>query len=480
MIIIKAAIISCLFYVFYRLLLGQETYYRANRFFLLFGLFAAFTLPYISLPEYIEDQGILEEGINNVVVIGKPLSGPEVTIAESDGIPPSTQNSKGIGWFRLNVRSWIMLLYLFGVVVLSLNLSAQILSIISRIFRSKDRVKGTNYTIVNSETVSEPCSFFQFIFINPAKYDHRTYIQILDHEKIHVNKWHCLDLLIAEIAVIVLWFNPIIWLYRREVEKNLEFETDQTLLNDSSYSVDAYQKSLVEIAVRNKPLLVTTNYNQSLLKQRIMRMNAKRSHGFNYWKYLFALPLLFGILMLLNQPLSLSGQSEDWDLPLVMEDCQKLLRAIRSNDEDQVSELLNTVDPNCSFYGDGEPRSALVAAARIGHLDIGQMLIEAGADVEYHARGDESPLMAAARYKNLQFVRLLIEEGAEIDKVVKGDGTALINAVRSGDLEIAKALLDGGADPYLNVPGDEYAMYHARAANNKPMVQLLLQYTDQE
>ncbi len=482
MIIIKASIIIILLFVFYKLILGQETYYKSNRIFLLFGLLAAFALPYISLPELLHDQGLLEDQIKNLLVFNSPSVDSELSISDERNaqvlLPDEGESSVSstISW-----KSWIILLYFFGVILLSINLIAQVISILWKVFRNKDRMTEGNYIVVNGTSISEPHSFFHFIFINKDKYDQKTYQQIIDHEKIHVDQLHCLDLLLSELAVILLWFNPIIWLYRREVEKNLEFETDQTMIKHGNYEVDQYQRSLLEIAVQNKPLLITTYYNQSLLKQRIMRMNAKKSHGFNYWKYFFVLPLLFSILMSFNQPLSLRGQSDNLNVvPVVNNDCQRLLRAVKSSDARLVSNILETVDPNCSYYDDGEPRSALVAAARSGFLDIGQMLINAGADVEYHARGDESPLMAAARHKNLQFVQLLIDQGAEIDKVVKGDGTALINAVRSGDLEIARVLLDNGADPYLNVPGDEYAMYHARAVNNQGMINLMLQYSNQK
>ncbi|MCB0631508.1 MAG: M56 family metallopeptidase [Saprospiraceae bacterium] len=156
--------------------------------------------------------------------------------------------------------------------------------------------------------------------------------------------------------------------------------------------------------------------------------------------------------------------------------CSDLLRAVKAGDAAQVSELLKTVDPNCNFRDDGEPRSPLVAAARLGHLEIGQLLVAAQADVEFHDRGDETPLMAAARYGHLDFVKYLLDQKAEVNAQVDGDGTALICAVSGNYYEIAKLLLEHGADPYQVSPGDEYAMYHARMAGNKKMVELLKGY----
>lgn len=189
--------------------------------------------------------------------------------------------------------------------------------------------------------------------------------------------------------------------------------------------------------------------------------------------------------------------------------CKELLQATKRVEVYKMRELLKTVDPNCSHYGEGDPRSPLVVAARMGNLDLGKILVEAGADIEFHADGDESPLMAAAKFGHLSFVKFLVEQGAdvnvkvlkdgtallvasrsgyeavvnyllnqgaEVDATVRFDGTALINAVRSGHYDIAKLLLERGADPYLAVPGDEYPMYHARMAGDEKMIGLLKQY----
>lgn len=156
--------------------------------------------------------------------------------------------------------------------------------------------------------------------------------------------------------------------------------------------------------------------------------------------------------------------------------CQDLLLAVKANDLDKVKEIIKTVEPNCSFYNDGEPRSSLVAAARNGNVEIGKVLLAAKAAVEYHAEGDESPLIAAANYGHLDFARMLIDQGAKVNRKVRGDGTALIGAARGGHYEVAKLLLENGADPYLSVSGDEYPMYHAREAGNKPLIKLLASY----
>jgi len=63
-----------------------------------------------------------------------------------------------------------------------------------------------------------------------------TYNQILIHEKVHVSGRHTLDILLAEMAVVLQWFNPFAWLYRREVENNLEFSPMRVCWNTGRWS----------------------------------------------------------------------------------------------------------------------------------------------------------------------------------------------------------------------------------------------------
>ncbi len=192
--------------------------------------------------------------------------------------------------------------------------------------------------------------------------------------------------------------------------------------------------------------------------------------------------------------------------------CKDLLRAVKSNNITKVAELLKTINPDCVFRGDGEPRSPLVAAARLGNLEIGKLLITAKADVEFHAFEDETPLISASAYGYLDFVKYLLVNHAEINKKLKGngtallmasknghvetvkyliskgakidspvgsDGTALIASVKNGHHDVAKILLEYGADPYLTTSGDEYPMYHARMMKDKAMIALLEQFKKQ-
>ena len=205
--------------------------------------------------------------------------------------------------------NWVILLYWFGVAAFGFNFLLQIISLYYRAY-SRPVIRDGRFRIVELAGDKAPCSFGNNIFINPEKYDWETYNQILLHEKIHISQGHTLDILLAEIILVFQWFNPFAWLYRKELENNLEFLTDDQLLNNPEVEKTSYQMSLLKVSAPHFPLSVTTNYNQSLLKKRLVMMNAKRSNVHTTWKYFFILPLLVLFVCLLNEPVAVAQSAQ--------------------------------------------------------------------------------------------------------------------------------------------------------------------------
>ena len=200
--------------------------------------------------------------------------------------------------------------YLLGVVLFGINFLLQIAVLYYQSY-ANPVIRDGRFRIVETSGNRAPCSFANNIFINPALYDPETYQQILLHEMIHVSGRHTLDILLAELAVVLQWFNPFVWLYRREVENNLEFLTDQSVLLHRDVERSAYQLSLLRVSAPHLPFSITNNYTQSLLKRRIVMMNSKRSSANTIWKYFFLIPLFMGLGFALNKPAALGAPKND-------------------------------------------------------------------------------------------------------------------------------------------------------------------------
>ena len=129
---------------------------------------------------------------------------------------------------------------------------------------------------------------------------------------------------------------------------------------------------------------------------------------------------------------------------------------------------LNEVDPNAkeNWYG----QTALMLAAAGNHTQAMQLLIDAGADLDaesaridapeiepdrrqggfVYARIPEGRLTAlhfAAREGHVEAVQTLIDAGANLDAQDNYDSTPVVMAVLNGHLGVAATLLEAGADP---------------------------------
>jgi hypothetical protein len=297
--ILHVAIILCACLAFYQVLLRNETFFRLNRIMLLACLVLAFTLPLVHVPPQFSfrkaDQPIAEAF--SIVPVMRPATATKVQRPVSDHIQ---ENSAG---FLRNIPVADLLFYIYwtGVAIFTVNFLVQLITLLYRAY-SRPVIHDGRFRIVELSGDQAPCSFGNSIFINPEKYDWETYSQILLHEKIHIEQGHSYDIILAEIALVFQWFNPFAWFYRKAVEDNLEFLTDSDLLEHKDIDPGSYQLSLVKVSAPHFPVNLTTNYNQSILKKRLMMMNAKKSNLNTTWKYLCIVPVLLVFVCFLNEP----------------------------------------------------------------------------------------------------------------------------------------------------------------------------------
>lgn len=301
--ILYAALILTACFIFYKLLLQQETFFGLNRFVLLSCMMLAFALPLIHVPQQMAfRKATLVETVASV----KPDASVNKTIQAVTEAATAIETVKQDPFINFDqAMHWLIYLYWFGVIIFGLNFCMQSIVLLYKAY-SRPVIKDGQFRIVEITGDKAPCSFGNNIFINPEKYDWETYNQILLHEKIHIEQRHTLDLMFAEIVLMFQWFNPFAWWWRNELENNLEYFTDNQLLQQDAVEKESYQLSLLKVAAPHYPLSLTTNYNQSLLKKRLLMMNAKKSNVHTIWKYFFLLPLLVVFVCLFNEPVAKS------------------------------------------------------------------------------------------------------------------------------------------------------------------------------
>ena len=115
--------------------------------------------------------------------------------------------------------------------------------------------------------------------------------EIIIHELVHVNQKHSYDILFAEFLHQVIWFNPVIYFYKKEIRLNHEFIADDEVIQKTQ-NLKKYQYLILNESVSNNTCVLTSQFNYLLTKKRFMMMKKKSSFRSNIWKQVASIPMV--------------------------------------------------------------------------------------------------------------------------------------------------------------------------------------------
>ena len=250
-------------------LLEKETFHRLNRIIILGCLILSFFVPFIHFTG----------GTNPTVnMLRQAVQLPEIMI---DG-----NGSEQSIW---NLADIMICIYIIGVVAIFTMTVVQTASLILRLRKCEQIADNRGNTIVLTDYTISPFCFFHYIVMSRDDYaNNRGFI--LTHEQEHIRLRHYIDLIILQVATIIQWFNPFVWLIGKNLKAIHEFEVDEAVLN-KGINATQYQKFLVIKAVGNRLQPFANNLNNESLKRRIIMMNQKKSNRLMMLKTLFIIPV---------------------------------------------------------------------------------------------------------------------------------------------------------------------------------------------
>ncbi|MET1260123.1 M56 family metallopeptidase [Flagellimonas sp. DF-77] len=265
--LIKSSGILFLFYGSYMLFLKKETLFTENRWFLALGLLTSLLLPFYKIKQ-------------TVIIPALP------NLATGEFIPTATalDTPTPIDWWF-----WIGLLYGSVAAVLLLRFLIQLVALGQLASRSEIERVVPFYHVRTKKTIA-PFSFFKYIYYNPRQFETEELDSVIAHEEVHAKQYHSLDVLLLELCCILLWFNPVVWLYKTSIKQNLEFIADAETCK--AFDKKTYQYLMLRQAVGQDTLALTNSFYNSLIKKRIVMLNQNQSKKTNSLKVLLILPLL--------------------------------------------------------------------------------------------------------------------------------------------------------------------------------------------
>ena len=268
-----------LFYGFYKLFLQKETFYTANRCFLIFSTVFSFIFP------------LLKIGYFNPIL---PNFIPEDDFTQytTEAIDFQQAVSKQSDLFNLPQ----LLLIVYGLVtfILACKTVIGVLKINKILRKSTQRVEN-GIKIVELQNSKFAFSFFNLLFIDPLLPQRNI---ILKHEMVHIKQKHSYDILFFELTQIINWFNPIIYLIKSEIRTTHEYLADEQMTEKDGEKYD-YAMFLIQNSQGiNVVNLTNQMFSTSILKKRIKMLNQKKSSKWSRLRLLLTLPLIGGIVSL--------------------------------------------------------------------------------------------------------------------------------------------------------------------------------------
>lgn len=276
----KVNIALTVFYILFLILFRRDTFFAFKRYFFLFAIAFSLIYPFLTingLPT-LHLFGNLHENTAQVVI-----GNPSATYIVADASDKTA--TKTFDW-ELSLCCVILAGIAFGTVRLLWQLSS--------IFRIKRKsVKQLMNGIIVYQYPDEitPFSFFHWIFLHRESHTEKELAHILLHEQIHKDQGHSADILLAELLCTFFWYNPFVWLMKKDMAINLECLADNGVLRQGINSRE-YQYHLLRLTYHETAIQIVNNFNVSQLKQRIIMMNKSKSPRGKLAKMLIVLPFI--------------------------------------------------------------------------------------------------------------------------------------------------------------------------------------------
>ena len=336
--LLKSGCCLVIFYIFFKLMMSRSTFFRFNRITLLVGLSGCTLLPLIELTTTEETflhtplYAIHEILQSTEQVMPNPEeAGNEILLSEKN------MEISSLNWIPVTLGT----IYGAGALLTFVWLSVSTCRL-AQLIRMSEKKRYGNYILVIPRQPIASFSWGRYIVISASDYSRQSE-EVLLHEMMHLRNHHTLDLLFMQIFLLVHWFNPVIWLLKRELQEIHEFEADNGVINTG---VDAtkYQLLLVKKAVGTRLYSMANGFNHSKLKKRITMMLKERTNRWARLKLLLAVPVMAGALYVFAQP-------EVKEIP------QQIQSEIQQQEPDDYSSLM------LFFKEEGEGYSKLVNGA---------------------------------------------------------------------------------------------------------------------
>ncbi|CAM1360674.1 BlaR1 peptidase M56 [Tenacibaculum sediminilitoris] len=272
--IIQVVLFQVLFVAVYDFFLSKETFFTKNRWYLLGTAVLSFVLPLFKIPT-----------VQKAVPQEYYILLPEVVLSPQKVIEKAA-------WYQ--TITYLDVLFWSGCILFLIVFLVKLERIIRLVLRHGTTRKD-NYKLILLPNETKAFSFFNYIFLgNDIPSQKRE--KIIQHELVHSEEKHTIDLLFFEFLKIVMWFNPIVYVYQNRISLVHEYISD-AVASKSDKKENYINHLLADIFQVEHISFINQFYKHSLIKKRIIMMTKTQSKKVKQLKYMLLIPLLGSMVL---------------------------------------------------------------------------------------------------------------------------------------------------------------------------------------
>ena len=270
--LVQSSLCLAALYLIYKVAMSHETLHATNRALLLGSILLSALLP-----------------LCHVKVVKEYDPAPTLSAIEIDDMVVAEVAELGVDYVAL-LKDVAVMIFWVGVAFMLVRLAVGIYSVWRLIHSGRLSVIEEDVTLTVVDSLSSPFSWFGHIVASEE--DVRQYRDmILSHELAHIRLRHSWDVMAVDVAMCLWWFNPAMWLVRRELQSLHEYQADEAVLRAGADAKN-YQMLLIKRAVGSRLHSVANCLNHSNLKNRITMMCKNQSSRWAATKALLVVPMV--------------------------------------------------------------------------------------------------------------------------------------------------------------------------------------------
>ncbi len=277
--LIETTVCLIAFYLLFKLVFEQFTFFQWNRFYLLGSIVLSIVIPLLDFQVNVSAQPEFVKNSMMAIEQTEGLLSADGVAMDGTSLPEST--------IDYSFSTILFLAYCVGAVITFIIFGIRFYTL-ARLLRNSPQQQNNGYKLIEIPTDKSTFSFLDYIFIsNNYRITKEERKQIINHELVHISQRHSWDILFVEIVTIFLWFNPLLRFYKNSLKVTHEYIADEMVNKENTTN---YSMLLLRLASQNS-FSLTNGFAKIPIKNRIIMLHKNKTNNMKKISFFSAMPL---------------------------------------------------------------------------------------------------------------------------------------------------------------------------------------------